>query len=177
MKEVQCANCSNKMTALSENNKPISVCRYKETVPPLSTLHNCEHFKARNEYVLSKIAKCLKQRHQQKNIDKEKVRDIAKRVIEAHDEPFKAKTAQDFLTKSKETMDERGKSWTTQEDGNHYKDMVIQPMQLSMENKLNALQHTIIKYVLRYDKKHKDKTIDLKKAKHCLEMLIEWEEK
>lgn len=68
-------------------------------------------------------------------------------------------------------------SWNKQEDGNHYKNMKIQPMEYSMANNLNSLQHTIIKYVSRYKDKHDDPTIDLKKAKHCLEMLIEWESK
>lgn len=66
-------------------------------------------------------------------------------------------------------------AWESQEDGNHYKTMKIQPMEYSMANNLNPLQHTIIKYISRYKTKHDDPLIDLIKAKHCLEMLIEWE--
>lgn len=57
--------------------------------------------------------------------------------------------------------------------GNHYSKMKIQPMKYSMENGLNACQHTIIKYVSRY--KDKNGLEDLKKAKHCIDMLIEFE--
>lgn len=65
-------------------------------------------------------------------------------------------------------------AWNTQEAGTHYKDMAIQPMDYSMKNNLNALQHTIVKYVSRY--KAKNGIEDLKKAKHCIEMLIEYEQ-
>jgi len=65
------------------------------------------------------------------------------------------------------------KAFAKQEGGTHYKDMPIQPMQYSMENKLDALQHTIIKYVSRFRKKGGIE--DLEKAKHCIDMLIEWE--
>lgn len=65
------------------------------------------------------------------------------------------------------------KASETQVGGGHYKDMAIQPMEYSMANNLNALQHTIIKYVSRY--KNKNGLEDLEKAKHCIEMLIEHE--
>lgn len=161
MNNIQCSHCKNK---IDTGKGAISIweCEYHEIMPSLSVIHDCSCYKP------VKIDE-VKTNTQWRNLN-QKIHTNFK----TEEEGMKA---QDFLTQSKETMDERGKSWTTQEDGNHYKDMVIQPMQLSMENKLNALQHTIIKYVLRYDKKHKDKTIDLKKAKHCLEMLIEWEEK
>lgn len=57
--------------------------------------------------------------------------------------------------------------------GNHYKDLEIQPMEYSLKNKLNAAQHTIIKYVTRYKKKGGRE--DLEKAIHCIEMLIDYE--
>lgn len=65
------------------------------------------------------------------------------------------------------------KAWGSQKDGKHYKTMPIQPMEYSMANKLNALQHTIIKYVSRYP--DKNGIADLGKAKHCVQMLIDWE--
>ena len=57
--------------------------------------------------------------------------------------------------------------------GDHYTKLAIQPMQYSMANGLNALQHTIIKYVTRY--KDKGGIEDLRKAAHCVEMLIQHE--
>lgn len=64
-------------------------------------------------------------------------------------------------------------AWDTQKDGTHYKTMKIQPMQYSMDNELNSLQHTIVKYVSRY--KDKNGVKDLEKARHCVDMLIEYE--
>lgn len=61
----------------------------------------------------------------------------------------------------------------TQVAGDHYKNLKIQPMEYSMANGLNACQHTIIKYVTRY--KDKGGIQDLEKAKHCIDMLIEFE--
>lgn len=65
------------------------------------------------------------------------------------------------------------KAFDIQVDGSHYKKMPIQPMEYSMANKLDALQHTIIKYVSRF--RDKNGIVDLEKAKHCIDMLIEWE--
>lgn len=63
---------------------------------------------------------------------------------------------------------------STQVGGTHYTNLAIQPMQYSMANELNALQHTIIKYVTRYQDKGTPLQ-DLAKAKHCIDMLIEFE--
>ena len=57
--------------------------------------------------------------------------------------------------------------------GKHYLDMKIRPFDLSMANKLNAVQHTAIKYIMRYP--FKDGRKDLKKAIHCIDWLIEYE--
>ena len=57
--------------------------------------------------------------------------------------------------------------------GDHYTKLAIQPMQYSMENGLDALQHTVIKYVTRF--RDKNGIEDLEKAKHCIDMLIEYE--
>ena len=57
--------------------------------------------------------------------------------------------------------------------GEHYKKLKIQPMEYSMANGLDACQHTIIKYVTRF--RDKGGIADLEKAKHCIEMLIEFE--
>jgi hypothetical protein len=62
---------------------------------------------------------------------------------------------------------------TTQVGGSHYKDMAIQPMEYSMANKLDACQHTAIKYVTRF--RQKGGIQDLEKARHFLDLLIELE--
>lgn len=57
--------------------------------------------------------------------------------------------------------------------GDHYKKMKIQPMTYSMANGLDACQHTIIKYVSRF--RDKGGIADLEKARHTLDMLIQFE--
>ena len=57
--------------------------------------------------------------------------------------------------------------------GEHYKSMAIQPMEYSMANKLDACQHTIIKYVTRF--RDKGGIQDLEKAKHCIDLLIHFD--
>ena len=59
----------------------------------------------------------------------------------------------------------------TQVGGDHYKKLAIQPMEYSMRNGLDPMQHTAIKYVTRF--RDKDGLKDLEKARHCLDMLIE----
>lgn len=61
----------------------------------------------------------------------------------------------------------------TQIGGNHYTKLAIQPMAFSMENQLDACQHTIIKYVVRF--RDKNGLEDLLKAKHVIDMLIDFE--
>ena len=57
--------------------------------------------------------------------------------------------------------------------GNHYKSLKIQPMQYALENNLNYGQANAIKYITRY--KSKNGLEDLKKAIHCIELLIDHE--
>lgn len=64
-------------------------------------------------------------------------------------------------------------AFDTQVGGGHYKELAIQPMQYSMANKLDACQHTIIKYVTRF--RQKGGLADLQKARHVIDMLIELE--
>lgn len=64
---------------------------------------------------------------------------------------------------------------TTQVGGDHYTKLHIQPMEYSMANKLDACQHTIIKYVTRF--RDKNGIEDLEKAKHVIDMLIAFEMK
>lgn len=63
--------------------------------------------------------------------------------------------------------------WNTQVGGTHYTDMKIQPLQFSMANKLDPMQHTIIKYVSRF--RAKNGIQDLEKAKQTIDLLIQWE--
>ena len=63
----------------------------------------------------------------------------------------------------------------TQIGGDHYKGMKIQPIDFSMQNGMDACQHSIIKYVSRF--RSKGGLQDLEKAKHFLDILIEFEKK
>jgi len=63
--------------------------------------------------------------------------------------------------------------WDTQVGGTHYTKMRIQPFQFSMANKLDPMQHTIIKYVARF--RDKGGIPDLEKAKQTIDLLIDWE--
>lgn len=72
------------------------------------------------------------------------------------------------------THDKMTKPEDIQVGGSHYKGLAIQPMRYSMLNGLNACQHTAIKYVTRY--KDKGGIEDLKKAIHCIELLIQFEQ-
>lgn len=64
-------------------------------------------------------------------------------------------------------------AFKTQVGGNHYSKLAIQPMEYSMANKLDACQHSIIKYVTRF--RDKNGLADLQKARHVIDMLIEHE--
>jgi hypothetical protein len=72
-----------------------------------------------------------------------------------------------------EEQDAKDNALSKQVDGNHYKDLAIQPMEYSFKNKLDPAQHTAIKYVTRF--RNKGGRRDLEKAIHCIEMLIELE--
>ena len=63
----------------------------------------------------------------------------------------------------------------TQVGGDHYKKLKIQPMEYSMANGLDACQHTAIKYITRF--RDKGGIADLEKAKHVIDMLIEFEKR
>lgn len=57
--------------------------------------------------------------------------------------------------------------------GSHYKNMKIQPVEFIVQNNIGYIEGNIIKYVCRY--KNKNGIQDLEKAKHYLEILIEYE--
>ena len=82
-------------------------------------------------------------------------------------------TQQESHTEETKPIQQDTKATDTQIGGNHYTKLAIQPMRYSMENGLDALQHTVIKYVTRF--RDKNGIEDLEKAKHCIDMLIEFE--
>lgn len=57
--------------------------------------------------------------------------------------------------------------------GSHYKDMAIQPAEFANRNRLGFIEGCIVKYVCRY--KTKNGKLDLEKARHFVDMLIELE--
>ena len=63
---------------------------------------------------------------------------------------------------------------TGQVGGSHYSRLKIDPYEYSMQNDLNPLQMNAIKYITRYN--FKNGIEDLKKAKHTIDRLIEYEE-
>lgn len=63
----------------------------------------------------------------------------------------------------------------TQEGGDHYKNMKIQPLEYIYANGITGIEAYVIKYVSRW--RNKGGIEDLKKARHCLDVLIELEEK
>ncbi len=60
-----------------------------------------------------------------------------------------------------------------QVDGNHYKDLKIQPIEYIFANNIGYMEGNVIKYVTRW--RGKNGLADLEKAKHYIEMLIELE--
>lgn len=62
---------------------------------------------------------------------------------------------------------------STQVGGGHYKDLPIQPIEYCQKNELNAIESFVVKYVTRH--RNKNGAEDIKKAIHCLELLLEIE--
>ena len=62
-----------------------------------------------------------------------------------------------------------------QEGGDHYKKLVIQPVQYIHANGIPFIEGSVIKYVTRW--RDKGGVKDLEKAKHFIELLIELENK
>lgn len=61
----------------------------------------------------------------------------------------------------------------TQEGGDHYKGMKIQPVQYIHANGIGYCEGAVIKYVSRW--RNKNGIEDLRKAKHFIDLLIELE--
>lgn len=65
------------------------------------------------------------------------------------------------------------KTLKSQQGGNHYKNLGIQPIEYIQANDINYLIGNAVKYLTRY--KHKGNEIgDLKKAIHYIEIQIEY---
>ena len=58
-------------------------------------------------------------------------------------------------------------------DGNHYKDLAIQPVQYIHANHIGYFEGNVIKYVTRW--RDKGGLADLEKAKHYIDLLIQLE--
>ena len=65
------------------------------------------------------------------------------------------------------------KSLTEQKGGNHYKDMAIQPIEYIHANGIGYMEGNVIKYVSRW--RRKNGVMDLQKAKHYIELLMDLE--
>ena len=61
----------------------------------------------------------------------------------------------------------------TQVGGDHYRELVIQPVEFCHKNGLGFCESSVIKYVTRH--KRKNGKQDLEKAIHFLKLLIEME--
>lgn len=60
-----------------------------------------------------------------------------------------------------------------QVDGDHYKQLAIQPVEYIHANKLPYLEGNVIKYITRW--RSKNGIRDLEKAKHYIDLLIQLE--
>lgn len=60
-----------------------------------------------------------------------------------------------------------------QVDGDHYKKLVIQPVEYCHKNGLGFCESSVIKYVSRW--RSKNGIRDLEKAKHFIDLLIQME--
>lgn len=60
--------------------------------------------------------------------------------------------------------------------GTHYKQQTIEPWDFSIANNLDGMQFNVVKYITRYKTKHHDPLVDLRKAQHYIEKMIEVEQ-
>ena len=57
--------------------------------------------------------------------------------------------------------------------GAHYIEMQIQPLEYCLANQLGVCESAVVKYVSRWQRKNGLE--DLRKARHYIEALIDWE--
>lgn len=79
----------------------------------------------------------------------------------------------DCPIESQETNPQERDPLQKQIGGNHYKDLAIQPAEYCQRNGLRFLESNAIKYITRHGSKGKAQ--DIRKAIHCLELLLEIE--
>ena len=60
-----------------------------------------------------------------------------------------------------------------QEGGDHYKRLAIQPAEFCQKNRMGFMESLVVKYVARH--REKNGAADIRKAIHCLELLLEME--
>ncbi len=80
------------------------------------------------------------------------------------------------LLKSHRASQSNDSAFSEQVGGDWYKKLKIQPLDYAMDNNLNPCQAKVVKYVSRYNLKHKaikEQVKDLQKAKHVIDILIE----
>ena len=65
--------------------------------------------------------------------------------------------------------------YDTQQGGAHYKSMTIQPMQFCMANGFDFATSNVIKYVVRNKGDKEKRAEDLRKAKHCIDIIAKHE--
>lgn len=70
-------------------------------------------------------------------------------------------------------MSESINALDVQIQGDHYKDMAIQPVEFIHANGIGYMEGNVIKYVSRWRKKNG--IADLQKARHYIDLLIELE--
>ena len=88
----------------------------------------------------------------------------------------KSNKLKNTLLKSHRASQSDDSAFSEQVGGDWYKKLKIQPLDYAMDNNLNACQTKVVKYISRYNLKHKNKTDqrkDLDKAKHVIDMLKE----
>jgi len=73
------------------------------------------------------------------------------------------------------SIDKKTFALDKQEGGDHYSSMDIQPAEYILANSIPYIEGCVIKYVSRW--RHKGGIQDLEKARHCLDILIEHEQK
>lgn len=81
--------------------------------------------------------------------------------------------AKDFEYYNPQNMAAPDKVTEKQIGGNHYQKMAIQPTEFIHKNNLSFLQGNVIKYISRY--KQKNGLQDLQKAKHYIDLIMQFE--
>lgn len=114
------------------------------------------------------------------NVDKQRLADaVSERLLKAKPGAKVSVTADEiaaFLEVEKAKLKELAPmcpALDTQEGGNHYKSMAIQPVEYNHANKIPYLDGNVIKYVSRH--KEKNGIEDIKKAIHYCKLIAQLE--